>query len=790
MSTLLRKSWRDLLKGRWQALGIALLVAIVTILIVGGMHTRALLQHTVDGWYERLGMADLEIVCFPTHRGAIDYAQEVEGIAAMEERLLVEGLLAGRSIRPVPALVRILPEDARPKIDRLELLDGRLPKPGEKAVVVDRSVVHEYGLGIGDSVSLEVAEHKGEYPIVGVALSPEHVLHPVHPEYTLPLKGTVAVLYASAATTEGVEHAERINSILFLFEEGADAEAIKTELLRVLPVSVSHVKPRETEPGRVFTGMIVKTFDIYMPSVAAMCVLIALTLLVLTCVRMVKRQEKTIGTLLAIGHRPHQIALSYVALAVVPTAVGALLGAVLQRPFALHLFDGYASSVGFAPPIDPGSGLELPLTIIGCLLVALLACTLPALWMARSRPAALLRPVILRRQRRRQNVVVHTVARLRDVLRLPISVVLGMTNIARRRWATTSAVLGLGGIFALVLAFLMVHVTHRVELERSVERMGLDATVVFRKPAYPDAVEALGAAVDGVAEPIVAKIALFEIGDRSLFRRLTGAPPGRWTGQLSLAEGRVFTDPWANEIVIDRWLADETGLAVGDAVSLYPFPNAPEGFELTLVGILDGVSLGSAVVPIEIARQLFGLPDQATAAQIATDMSGTTLESRLWAQAGVESVFDMQRAQSRVTGNFEGSESVLLFGLFMAIGIAVLFLAILAGLDAVDRAPDLAVLQAVGWRDRAVLGLCLTEVLTRGLLALVIALPLAPVLANWLLDRISAANHYRMTLETPSWLSLSLVGLALALIPLGAIPAYRASRQVTPARAMRMLTRE
>ena len=144
----------------------------------------------------------------------------------------------------------------------------------------------------------------------------------------------------------------------------------------------------------------------------------------------------------------------------------------------------------------------------------------------------------------------------------------------------------------------------------------------------------------------------------------------------------------------------------------------------------------------------------------------------------------------QVAANFGGSEVILRFGLFMAISVAVLFLGILAALDAGDRAPDLAVLQALGWRDRALLGLCLTEVMSRGIFALLLALPGAPLLATWLLGRIEEANHYHMTLLSPAWLTVLVMGLALVLMPLGALPAWRASRKVTPARAMRMLTRE
>ena len=122
--------------------------------------------------------------------------------------------------------------------------------------------------------------------------------------------------------------------------------------------------------------------------------------------------------------------------------------------------------------------------------------------------------------------------------------------------------------------------------------------------------------------------------------------------------------------------------------------------------------------------------------------------------------------------------------------LAVIFLGVLAILDARDRGFDLAVLQAIGWRARTLLGLCMTEVLTRGVLALGLAAALAPWLARWLLGRISHANHYHMELLLPAWVFLAVCACALVLMPLSAWPAWRAARRVTPARALRILARE
>jgi ABC-type lipoprotein release transport system permease subunit len=266
--------------------------------------------------------------------------------------------------------------------------------------------------------------------------------------------------------------------------------------------------------------------------------------------------------------------------------------------------------------------------------------------------------------------------------------------------------------------------------------------------------------------------------------------PGAWTRKLRFAEGHGFSSSDEQVILIDHWIAGRFGVALGDVLECYPGNDAPEGESLRVVGVLEGVSLGFAVIPLETGRRLFGLPELATGAQVASAQPEATLENGLWQVPGVESVFSMRRAAAQIRANFEGSERVLLLALFMAIAVSIIFLGVLAALDAAERAPDYVVLASLGWRRRSLIGLCLTEVMTRGLLALTLGLALAPFLANELLDRIAAANHYRMELAIPPALILWVVGIALLALPLSALPALRTASRQKPALALRRLAGE
>lgn len=792
MPVLLRKSLRDLRTVRWQAAGIALLVAILTILVTGGVRARSMLSASRDVWYERLSLADIELRCSPTHRGLAEMALQIPAVAAAEERLLAEGLFRAGDVRDLPALIHVLPGAAAPTLNGLHLLRGHYPGPKERGLVIDRSLVAAHGLALGDVAVVRVEDTERTLPIVGISLSPEHVLFPVHPEYTWPLRGTVAVVGISEAATQGIEKADRVDSLLIRLSPGADGDAVLQALLETLPISVTDVLRPEDRPGHAFTAQILATFTIYMSTTALLLAAVGLALLVMTLLRLVQRQRRQMGTLVALGYGPLAIASSFLAVSIVPTLVGTGLGALLTGPFSRTVFRGYAGTVGYLPMVDPGPGSEVLWMAIGCLVVAGLACFVPALALAWHRPAQLLSGAARRGAGERQGVLVHLAARLRDALGLPLSSILGLTHISRRRGTTLTAVLGLGAILAVVIAFLLVHATHRREVASAIDRMGLDATVHFREPQNDEAVAALARAAGGEAagaeaEPILSRRALLRIDGKECFRRVLCIAPGRWTGKLQFSEGSTFSEPDEATVLIDRWISGTYGVEVGDVISFYAGKNAPEGEDLRVAGVLDGVSLGLAVLPLETGRRLFGLAGLATGAQVASDLPEAELESALWAVAGVESVFGMRRAAAQIRANFEGSERVLGLALLMAICVSIVFLGVLAALDAEERAPDYVVLTALGWRRRSILAVCLTEVMVRGILALGLGLLLAPVLANGLLDRIAAVNHYRMVLAVPPALLLG-VGLGVLLaLPLGAWPALRAARRLAPARALRRI---
>jgi hypothetical protein len=188
---------------------------------------------------------------------------------------------------------------------------------------------------------------------------------------------------------------------------------------------------------------------------------------------------------------------------------------------------------------------------------------------------------------------------------------------------------------------------------------------------------------------------------------------------------------------------------------------------------------------METARRIFDLPGRATLAFVQSDLPDDRIRAALWDAPGAQSVMTRGEALRLVRTLFGHSDVILVWGLGIAAIVAALFLAILAVLDAATWGPELATLQALGWKDRTVASVCLTEILTRGILAVGLAVLAAPWLANVLLARLADVNQYRMALVAPIWVPLLAIGAALVFMPFGALPMLRRLKRASLAAVLR-----
>jgi ABC-type lipoprotein release transport system permease subunit len=781
-SPLFLRALRLLVRFRWHALGLALLVAICVGVIGGRTRAHAILVETRQDVYDRLRLPDLEIRCMPTPAENLLAAAAGDDVLEAEARLLFRGELLGVGRGPLPAVIRLLPSEAPPRLAALEILEGRYPEPDEPAVVIDRSLRDVNHVAIGQEVEVVVGEVRKKLPVVGVSLSPELLTQPTHPEYVTPLRGTLAAIGVSEAAARDVENSDRATSLLLMLAPDADPAAVIARVSAHPGVRFQEALGRDEQPSTVISNLIISAAETFgLPVTIALSAVGAL-LLILTLTRIVRRQRRQVGILSTLGYRRPVIAASFLFLPAAIALVGTLLGGGAARLYGDVLARGLTRAAAYPELVDPRPTGTVFWAGTAALVLAVLTTYLAATSIVRPMPATTLRPLLLTGGISGHPITLSLAAWFARVFRIPLTVRLGFSQLVRRGWETPAAAIGLAAAFAVVMAFMIVHVTQRREAMAIAGRWSRDATVHFHDPAGPDGLAAVAAATNGVPEPFVSRIVLVTKDEQIFSRKLLGAPIDGLLARLPVAEGRAPTDPWANEAVIDYWIAMKDGIAVGDEVLLSPEPDSPEGAKVTIVGLIEGASFGRIVVPLMLAQNLYSLPGLATGAHVTSALSGDELEDTLWQVPGVVAVFDTHHITTEMRETWEARQTDTRVAVISGALLALIFLSILAALDATERTREFAILYGLGWRDGAVFRMMAAEVFIRGLLVVGIAAILGPLLARWVLDRLMVANGYLVHVYEPLWLFALVLGPVLVVTPLAALPAWSKARRLAPAR--------
>lgn len=337
----------------------------------------------------------------------------------------------------------------------------------------------------------------------------------------------------------------------------------------------------------------------------------------------------------------------------------------------------------------------------------------------------------------------------------------------RNAWRFRSRTLWVGAIVALANAALVFQLAQGAGQRRAFEdamvrtvtgHLQVSATSADRDPAAAGAdgfgplpePERLRAAL--AARPEVAAVAarvragaLGSVREETWGAFLLGVEPERElavASALQLATGR-FVAPGAAEVVLGASLARDKSLKLGDRVAFLAstVDGSFNALDLEIVGLIDDRGIGRfyssmAYIPIERARRLLALEDGAVHELVATLHDPETVpevSQGLRAELGGGVRVTTWRESGRLFQNILklGDLFRLVMGLILAL-LAVLLVASTLALYLLEREGEIALLRALGFGTRDVLGTILGEgVLLAGLSSLV-GLGLGGALSLWL----------------------------------------------------------
>lgn len=378
----------------------SVLTALCIMLWVGAFSASRTLSATYNELYEQTSLEDGQFTTsLPLTDGDIEALESEFGV--LLERQLYRNLPRGDST------LRLLSHS--PKINRAVVSEGSPLGDGNDALIT-----YNYAKAQGISVDDTIMLADREFTVCGLCIRPDYAAMYANFEDSFPNSVDFGIAVINKSAMEQLGEYSSLYSVKYLdaSQEAAFRSAV-SERYQTLEYVMKSANPRT---GALLTqaGDLEAEFSVYSPIIMlAVVVVIAMVL-----IRTVKRDGKTIGTLMALGYRKGELIAHYMRYALIPAVFGDILGLALCYPFS-KLFNLYIFN--FAEHIN--YSVKLP---VGILIIAL---ALPPLTYGASAAPVLCRalgkdivPLLRGEQRSR------TVGLLRKS-RLPLTILYGVRSL-------------------------------------------------------------------------------------------------------------------------------------------------------------------------------------------------------------------------------------------------------------------------------------------------------------------------------------------------------------------------
>lgn len=747
---LWRKASRDL-----RAMGLR---AVLIVLVIGaGPGTAAGIslalhdvQRTRDDFYSRYALADLDLrLRQPLPEQRLESRARAVGAREAETRLVLDGTaLSGGGAQSAAEVVG-MPVDA--PLNRLAPTAGRdLARGAPRGAVVDADYAKRAGIAPGDRLRLRIAGRTIAVRVRGLARSPEYLLATANPDYLVPQRGSLAVVFLPRPALQRLTGLRgRANDLAADLPGGGNGAAAR-RLAAGLPVAV--VTPRSRQYGRRLTQADIHSFSIFAPVMGAVFGIVGVLLIALSLQRLVSSQRRELGALLAIGYPSRTVVASVLLPATALATVGAALAVAVTIGVGRLVADEYSAAVGFPGTQHPLAlgplALAAGLAVVGTLLAALL----PAYRLARLDPVAAMRGESVG-----SFELPGWVQRLTAIG--PPALTYGLRGLLRRPLLSAATVVSIAGAIGLGAALNILVSSTDSSVDASFADQGWTDSAELTRPVPDGKAVALAREAGAArAEATVKGPAALRApgGERETGIQLTGLPPRPSLLRLHLTSG---SGPAPGRIVLSAQTARRLGVGPGDPLALRA---GERRAEVHVAGIARTLATEQGYLPRAEAGRLLDLSGRATGVLVA---GNDAMARRLLAEPAVARV--TSKASAVVASRELLDELTGLISVLQAISLAVgaLFLVSTLTLSYLDRRGEYATLAALGYGRRQIGAAVAGEALAQTLLAAALSIPLGVLIASPLSQRISEAwFDIGLHAEAPSFLLVIAPALALALL--------------------------
>jgi putative ABC transport system permease protein len=789
VSAIFLKMLRNLRDVKWRAVTIAVTVASGVAVYAGvDMAIRSIFE-TRETLYRQTHFADLEVLFLPEDVNNLPRLDDLPGVLQVERRLIFPGTVLMSGGRRLPGIVTFL-DNHRPEVNALNLEQGEAFAADDlEGVVAERSLRDHHGVKPGDPIRVKVGEKIYDSIVRGVAFSPEFLTTSSNPDYFIPEKGGLGVVFANLRRVSDVLGFTMVNDLVFRYADGADAEATQAAILeRLAKLNIERVIPQRDHFSYKFIQMDLSSVKRYVPAIIVVLCAVSFLLTLMTFDRLVEEERREVGMLLALGYARRRVLAAYVfgaaCLGIAGCAAGLIASLIVRELFALI----YSSALGLPDILTRVYPVSMVKAAALGFATALVSAALPAgrLLFGRGRrglPQAIIRGALAGGYREGAWMRRLT-ARMSG---WSFAYRFGLRNLFRRKALTASMILSMALALGVAASYQISVNSIRETVRRTFAREHWDAAVDFLYPVYRDDVVDLSARWPEMeTEPYFRGTVEIATDGDTVMSAMLGIPPDTRMKHIGLVRGPGFGAGHGDEIVLSQDLARKTGADVGDTVRVTV---RRQTTPLTVAGVTSEIIIGQSLVDFERARGMAGYPDEVSGMYVRGIRDPAALLDLLYAEEYVGKV----TLRDGLVGDFMRVIGEITKIVYLAAGIsifvAILFIVAGINLTIAERESEYAILKSLGYGRDVVGRIILTESLAQGVAAAALSVPIAWAIAGYLTSRMSQAWFHIEPYATPASF-LCIILPALVLIPLSAHPGIRRMAGVDVADVLRRKTIE
>ena len=774
MSALNRKLLRDIwnIKGQMAAIVMVMAAGISVFVIMFGVLDS--LKLTRDTYYDRYQFADVFVSLKRAPNSLRTRINDIPGVSIAEKRVAFGLTLQMPNMsEPVSGKVMSLPDSSTSLLNKLYLRSGRLLEPNEEnAVLADESFVNAHQLELGDKVSAIMNGHRRQLKIVGVVLSPEYV-YSIAPGALMPDGKRYGLFWMSQRSLEAAVNMKgAFNDIAVKVQRNANIEYIKQQLDNILkPYGGLIAYARDEQISNFFLENELKQLS-GMGSLAPVIFLsVAAFLINVVMSRQIATQREQIGMLKAVGYSNWEVALLYIKMVLVVTAVGSLLGLSLGAWMGSGMTAMYTEFFHF-PILKYHFSVEVMIfAVLSCVIAALLgtlvsirsAVKLPPADAMRPESPAVFKPTFLEQMGLHKHLSFLSRMVLRQLERRPLRALLSSLGIAL-------------SLAILIFSFFMQDaMDYMLDVQYDLIQRE-DLSLTFVEPKDYRALEEIKA-IPGVlrVEPIRQVPVYFRSKHFKKRGSITGLATNANLRQAVNQQLKTINMPQQG-LIMSQTLADILHLKAGDTVDANVLEDKRQNLRIAVTAITQEFIGMGAYMHIRRLNQILDSGEKVTAAAVAVDPNrSAALYKKLKAipaiiGLNITSVL-RQIFEDVMAENLMKMVSInILFASFISFGVIYNT----ARIALSERGRELANLRVLGLTRKEVAYILFGELS----IITLFSIPIGLLLGYWLAISMAATTESEL-FRIPIYLSNSTYGYAVSMVLVSAlISFYLVWRQV------------